>query len=157
MKAIYNLRLFIIAIIAMLATSASAQDTLPVTLNFRSMGGSKTIDIAETSVNWKLSCDATWVQLTPAEGSGAAIVTITVDANAAEQEREANIMIDTGFGLVTHLFILKQKGKVSADISQVNAGTSMRSNVVTTLSGMKMRSHDLRRGIYIVNGKKVVK
>ena len=81
MKTINTLRLFVITMIAMMATTAFAQDALPVTLNFRSEGGTQSINIAESNVNWKLTCDAPWVHLTPAEGKGAAEVTLVVNAN----------------------------------------------------------------------------
>lgn len=157
MKTIYNLRLIVIAIIAMMATSAFAQDTLPVTLNFRSEGGTKPIDIDETTVTWKLICDASWVKLSPAEGTGAAQVTLTVEANPTEKVREAIITIDTGYGFVNDLFLVKQQGKVPAGISAPTTASDNRAPVVRTLSGMKVTGGNLRRGIYIVNGKKVIK
>jgi hypothetical protein len=158
MKTIYNLRLFMIAIIAMMATSAFAQDSLPVTLSFNSDGGTKSIDIAETPVNWKLTCDASWVHLSPAEGIGAAKVTITVDTNATESERNANILLDTGYGLVNNLFLVKQKGKVDAAITNPNSTTpQLHNSVIRTLSGMKVKATSQRHGIYIINGKKVMK
>lgn len=157
MKTIYNFRLFMIAIIAMMATSAFAQDPLPITLNFRSEGGTQTINIAETDVKWKLTCDASWVQFSLTEGTGAASVTLAVAPNTSEQEREAKILLDTGYGFVTNLFLVKQKGKIDASVTTVNADNPTRSNVITTLSGMKMKTNGQRRGIYIINGKKVIK
>ncbi len=158
MKTIYNIRLFMIAIIAMMATSAFAQDSLPVTLNFNSDGGTRAIDIADTPVSWKLTCDASWVQFSLTEGVGAAKVAITVAPNATDKEREANILLDTGFGLVTNLFVVKQKGKVDASITNPNSPTPQLPNsVFRTLSGMKVKAGSQRHGIYIINGKKVIK
>lgn len=155
MKTFYNIRLFMIAIIAMMATSAFAQDSLPVTLNFNSNGGTRTIDIADTPVSWKLTCDASWVQFSLTEGVGAATVAFTVAPNVTNQDREANILLDTGFGLVTNLFLVKQKGKIDASITTPNA--DKQATVIRTLSGMKVKANGQRRGIYIINGKKVIK
>ena len=157
MKTLYNIRLFVIAVMALMATGAFAQDTLPVPLNFRSDGGTQAITIDETNVSWKLTCDAQWVHITPAEGTGAATVTLTVDANATGQAREANLVLDTGYGFVNTIFVLKQKGNVSTDITSPATVSGKRTNDIRTLSGMKMRNGNLRRGVYIVNGKKVVR
>ena len=157
MKTLYNIRLFVIAVMALMATGAFAQDTLPVPLNFLSDGGTQAITIDETNVSWKLTCDAQWVHITPAEGTGAATVTLTVDANATGQAREANLVLDTGYGFVNAIFAIKQKGKVSVDITGPTNESGKRSNDIRTLSGMKMRNGNLRRGVYIINGKKVVK
>ena len=157
MKTIYTIRLFVIAVIAMMTTSAFAQDALPVPLSFSSEGGIQSINISETNVNWKLTCEATWVQFSLSEGTGAANVTVTVAPNATEQEREAIIMLDTGYDLITNIFLVKQKGKIDASVTTVSADTSTRSTVVTTLSGTKVKGGSQRRGIYIVNGKKVIR
>ena len=157
MKTIYNLRLFVIAVMALMATGAFAEDTLPVPLNFRSDGGTQNINISETTVSWKLTCDAEWVKISQAEGTGAATVTLTVDANATEKAREADLVLDTGYGFVNTLFVIKQAGKVSDGITPATSQGGKRTSDIRTLSGMKVRGGNLRHGVYIVNGKKVVK
>lgn len=157
MSTIYNLRLFVITLIAMMATTVSAQDSLPIALPYPAEGATRSIDIAETTVSWKLTCDAPWISITPSEGTGAAKVDIIADTNESGQEREAVILIDTGIGDPTKLFLAKQKAKVDASVTTVNADTSTRSTVVTTLSGTKVKAGSQRRGIYIVNGKKVIR
>ena len=157
MKTLYNLRLFVIAVMALMATGAFAQDELPIPLDFSSEGGTQTININETNVSWKLTCDAQWVHITPAEGTGPATVTVSVDANATEKNRDAILVLDTGYGFVNNLFVIKQKAKVGTDITGPTTMSSKRSNDVRTLSGMKMRNGNLRRGLYIINGKKVLK
>lgn len=157
MKTLYNIRLFVIAVMAMMATGAFAQDELPIPLNFNSEGGTQTININETNVAWKLTCDAQWVHISPAEGTGPATVTLTVDANATEKERDAILVLDTGYGFVNNLFAIKQKAKVGTDITGPTTAVGKRSADIRTLSGMKVHNGNLRRGVYIINGKKVVK
>lgn len=157
MKTLYNLRLFVIALMALVSTGAFAQDELPIPLTFLSDGGTQDININESNVAWKLTCDAQWVKISPAEATGPAKVTVTVDANPTEEERQADLVLDTGYGFVNHLFVIKQKGKVGAGISGPAVSNSRRSSDVRTLTGMKVNSGNLRRGIYIVNGKKVVR
>ena len=66
-------------------------------------------------------------------------------------------MLDTGYGFVNNLFAIKQKAKVGTDITGPTTAVGKRSADIRTLSGMKVHNGNLRRGVYIINGKKVVK
>lgn len=56
-------------------------------LEFTAEGGTETVDI--TGNNWNAAADVDWIKVTKAEGH----ITVTVDANEAEEERNGSITV----------------------------------------------------------------
>ena len=68
------------------------------------------VDVSISSnVDWKASCTASWVTLSPANGNGDGVLTVTVAENTNSNARSANIKVTGAGGQLTRTIQVKQQ------------------------------------------------
>ena len=80
-------------ILITLTTSASV-------LHFPFSGEEQSFTIDSNTNSWKISCDASWVTITPTTGANNATITVKAELNSETETRSATITI-TGTGILT--------------------------------------------------------
>ena len=67
----------------------------PTTINAPSTGGEYTIKV-NSNIDWAVSCEEPWATVSPTSGSGKGSVTVTVEANTAEEPTTQQIAFTAG-------------------------------------------------------------
>ena len=93
-------------------------------LHFPFSGDEQTITIDSNTNSWKLSCDASWVTITPSSGEKKGTVTVRAHANEATENLTATITI-TGTGILPPRAIPVSIGAapINIEMVQVSGGT----------------------------------
>ena len=122
-------------------------------LAFTSAGGTLSFLIA-SNINWYISIvgGSDWLTVTPDHGSGDGTVAVTAAPNATAQSRTAQIVI-SGNGITQTITVFSHDGD---GIIATNADTPQKQQHIFNLQGQKM-NRVMPHGIYIINGKKVLK
>lgn len=77
-------------------------------------GLQKKVNIS-ANVDWKASCTADWVKLSPASGKGDGTLTVTVSENVSEEARTAVVKINDASGKLSHSIQVNQDAAVVED------------------------------------------
>ena len=125
-----------------------------INMAFAPAGGTLSFNIS-SNIDWQISIpeEADWLTVNPDHGSGDGTVAVTAAPNATAQSRTARIIISGGD--------LTQTVTVNAfapdGITATTADTPQKQLQIFNLQGQKMNHRTMPHGIYIINGKKVLK
>ena len=97
----------------------------PESLTFDDKGGAKSVTV-KSNTSWKVSANAEWLTVTPANGTGDGTVTVQVVENPLAATRNGQLVVTTTDGSVVKNVAVVQTGKTAGDNEEIGYGGKIR-------------------------------
>ena len=97
----------------------------PESLQFDDKGGSLGVSV-KSNTAWKVTANAEWLSVTPANGTGDGTVTVQAAENPLAASRNGQVAITTADGSVVKNVAVVQTGKTAGDNEEIGYGGKIR-------------------------------
>lgn len=91
----------------------------PSSLTFQQTGGTQAVDVT-TNVSWTATSSASWLSISPMNGSESGTIIVTATANNSSSSRSATITITGSNGVAQKIISVSQPGSIQPDNYEPN-------------------------------------